>query len=139
VIDAMEGRDVATVDIPGAFMQADIDEIIHVRLRGPLAMLMARLDPTKYERYIQYEKGKPVLYVKLNKALYGTLQAALLFWQDLTSALSKWGFKLNPYDQCVANKTINGKQCTILWHVDDLKISHVDPQVVTDLIDKLED
>ena len=25
---------------------------------------------------------------------------------------------------------INGKQCTIGWHVDDLKISHVDSEVV---------
>jgi hypothetical protein len=32
---------------------------------------------------------------------------------------------------------INGKQCTILWHVDDLKISHVDEDVVTDVINKL--
>jgi hypothetical protein len=37
----------------------------------------------------------------------------------------------------VANKTINGKQCTILWHVDDLKISHVNPEVVTSVIDDL--
>ena len=29
---------------------------------------------------------------------------------------------------------INGKQCTILWHVDDLRISHVDSNVVTDII-----
>ena len=29
---------------------------------------------------------------------------------------------------------INGKQCTILWHVDDLKISREDPAVVTDII-----
>jgi hypothetical protein len=28
VIDSMEERDVATVDIPGAFMQADIDEVV---------------------------------------------------------------------------------------------------------------
>ena len=34
----------------------------------------------------------------------------------------------------MANKTVNGKQCTILWHVDDLKISHVDPDVVTYMI-----
>ena len=26
-------------------------------------------------------------------------------------------------------KMINGKQCTILWHADDNKISHVDPKV----------
>jgi hypothetical protein len=37
------------------------------------------------------------------------------------------------------NKTIDGKQCTILWHVDDLKISHEDSSVVTDVISKLND
>ena len=30
VIDAKEGRKVMTCDIPGAFMQTDIDEVIHV-------------------------------------------------------------------------------------------------------------
>ena len=137
VIDAKEGRDVATCDIPGAFMQADMDEVIHVRLAGPLATLLARVDPESYEKYIAYEKGKPVIYIKLKKALYGTLQAALLFWKDLTGALKEWGFELNPYDECVANKDIDGSQCTILWHVDDLKISHLNPDVVSDIINKL--
>ena len=31
-----------------------------------------------------------------------------------------------------------GKQLTIVWHVDDLKISHEDPQVVTDCIQILD-
>ena len=39
------------------------------------------------------------------------------------------GYKINPYDPCIANKMINGKQHTVVWHVDDLKISHVDPKV----------
>ena len=34
---------------------------------------------------------------------------------------------------------INGKQCTIIWHVDDLKISHEDPAVVTVIIRQLND
>ena len=67
-----------------------------------------------------------MLYMKLKKALYGTLQAVQLFWRLLLNTLKEWGFKLNEYDQCMANKTINGKQCTIIWHVDDLKISHVE-------------
>jgi len=29
----------------------------------------------------------------------------------------------------VCNKVIDGEQSTILWHVDDLKYSHVDPKV----------
>ena len=45
-------------------------------------------------------------------------------------------FVINPYDQCVANKMINGKQCTIVWYVDENKLSHVDPNIVTKLLEK---
>ena len=38
----------------------------------------------------------------------------------------------------MVNKIINVKKSTIIWHVDDLKISHVDPKVVNDVIKKLE-
>ena len=44
------------------------------------------------------------------------------------------GFNLNKYDTCVANKMINGKQCTIVWYVDDNKISHVESKVVDQTI-----
>ena len=37
------------------------------------------------------------------------------------------------------NKMIEGKQCTIAWHVDDLKISHKHTQVVDDIIAMLGD
>jgi hypothetical protein len=49
------------------------------------------------------------------------------------------GFVLNPYDPCVANAVIEGNQCTIAWYVDDMKISHVDSNVVTMIIGKLEE
>ena len=65
------------------------------------------------------------------------LRAALLFWKKLTAQLQEWGFEINKYDQCVANKMIRGKQCTIIWHVDDLKISHVDTTVVSEVIKKI--
>ena len=137
VIDAKERRDVATVDLPGAFMQADMEDTVHMKLEGKMAELLVKCDPKLYREYVQMENGKEVLYVQLTKALYGTLKAALLFWKRLSKQLIKWGFKLNPYDSCVANKIIDGNQCTILWHVDDLKISHVDPKVVTDVIELL--
>jgi hypothetical protein len=122
VLDANEGRDVATADIPGAFMQADMDEIIYMRLEGTMADLLIKLDPDTYQRHARKINGKTVLYVRLIKALYGTLRAALLFWRKLSSKLKEWGFEINPYDWCVANKVINGEQCTVLRHVDDLKI-----------------
>jgi hypothetical protein len=125
-INAKERRRVMSIDVPGAFMHADIDELIHVRLEGPMAELLTRVDPEKYRKYVVEENGKQVLYVELQKALYGTLQAALLFWENLSSFLiDELGFTANPYDKCVVNKMIKGKQCTIIWHVDDLKLSHV--------------
>ena len=138
VIDAKERRDVATVDIPGAFMQGDQDETVHMRLEGTLAELLTKCDPKLYRKYVAKENNKPVLYVELVKALYGTLRAALIFWRKLTSKLVDWGFTINPYDWCVANKQINGQQCTLVWHVDDMKISHAHSQVVTDIIKQLE-
>ena len=121
-------------------MQTDIDELIHVRMDGELAELMAKIDPGLYEKYMVREPGKkPAIYMVLNKALYGTLQAALLFWKDLSGALQEWGYTINPYDRCVANKIVNGHQHTVLWHVDDLKLSHVESAVNTELLQKIDD
>ena len=119
-------------------MQADMDELVHMRLEGTMAELLVRLDPKLYRKYVQIVNGKSVLYVELKKALYGTMRAALLFWKLLTATLVTMGFEINPYDWCVVNKTIDGKQCTIVWHVNNLKISHVDPDVVTSIIKSLE-
>ena len=83
------------------------------------------------------EKGETVLYVLLTRALYGCLKSSLQFWKQLSSVLEHEGFKVNPHDHCVMNKLINGDQCTITFHVDDLKISHKDAQVVSDIIQML--
>jgi hypothetical protein len=34
-------------------------------------------------------------------------------------------------------KTIDGEQCTIIWHIDDLKLSHVKQEVLDDVANKL--
>ena len=139
-VDAMERRDVGIVDIPNAFLQGEMDEddVVYMRLDGTLADLLVKLDPARYELHARQVNGKTVIYARLRKPLYGTLKAALLFWKRLSSELAKKGFVANPYDPCVVNKSINGHQCTILWHVDDLKISHVDPNVVSAVIADLE-
>ena len=139
VIDAMENRTVAVVDIPGAFMQADMDPGVYMRIDGAMADLLMEIDYDMYHPHMVKEKSKPVIYVELLKALYGTLRAARLFWESLSGKLQVWGFTINPYDSCVANKEVDGQQCTITWHVDDLKISHVDEHVVRSIIQKIQD
>jgi hypothetical protein len=131
-IYAHEHRDVATCDIPGAFLQADNPDYVLMRLDGILAELMVQVDPKLYQKYVTTNaKGKPVLYVQLEKAVYGMMKSALLFYRKLVADLVSLGFEINPYDPCVANKTIKDKQMTICWHVDDLFIGHEDPAVVS--------
>ena len=52
--------------------------------------------------------------------------------------LENEGFLLNPYEPCIANKVIDGHQCTVAWYVDDNKISHQDPNVVTNILNMIE-
>jgi hypothetical protein len=98
-IFAHEGRDVATCDIPGAFLQVDNPDFVLMRLDGVLAELMVTIAPKIYRKYITTNsKGKPVLYVQLEKALYGMMKSALLFYRKLVADLRSIGFDLNPYD-----------------------------------------
>ena len=63
----------------------------------------------KYEEYVSFELGKKVLYVQLLKALYGCVVSALLWYELFLGYLKEMGFEINPYDSCIANKLINGK------------------------------
>ena len=45
---------------------------------------------------------------------------------------------MNPYDPCVWNKIVNGKQLTICFHVDDCKLSHASPWVLDEVIEWLQ-
>ena len=53
--------------------------------------------------------------------------------------LGNLGFKLNKYDPYVANKVINGEQCTVCWYMDYTKISHKDSKVVDMVIKEIEE
>ncbi len=140
VIDAQEGRDVAVVDIPNAFAQTIVSDEgkehrVIVCIRGPLVDILVSLAPEVYGSYVTTNtKGQKVLIVECLNAVYGTMVAALLYYKKFVKSLTNKGFKLNPYDGCVANKIIKGKQMTICFHVDDCKISHVSTKVVDETI-----
>ena len=131
-IESHKVREVATIDISGAYLHTNTDEEIVMLLRGKLAELMAEVEPKLYHKYIQKDKkGNSILYVKMQKALYGLLRNALLFYQKLVGDLKRYGFTINPYNPCVANADINGNQMTVMRHVDDLKVSHKDSFEIT--------
>ena len=72
MIDAFEGRDVATVDIPGAFLQTKLpkdEKDVHVVLDGRMTELLAKICPKTYQEYVHKKRGQAYIYCKLNVAL----------------------------------------------------------------------
>ena len=63
LIDAMEGRDVTTVDIPGAFMQSDMEgKDTYIKLQGKMVDILTNIDPNLYHKFKKFENGKTVMY-----------------------------------------------------------------------------
>jgi hypothetical protein len=135
VIDAHKERDEMTRDIPNAFIQALMpevepgDERVMMKITGVLVDMLVGLNPELYGTYMVYEKNRKVLYVQVMRAIYSMLEAALLWYKKFRGELEQKGFKFNPNDPGVANRTEKGSQHTLLFHVDDLKSSHKDPKV----------
>jgi hypothetical protein len=48
VIDALEGWDVAVLDVPCAFMQADMDKLVHVQFTRKMVDLLMEIDQRMY-------------------------------------------------------------------------------------------
>jgi len=138
MIDAFEKRDVTTANVVGAYLNAKMLDFILLRLVGETVDIMCHVNP-RYAAFVVIEGGKKVLYLRLLKALYGcAVKSALLWYELFTGTLQGMGFELNPYDPCVVNKTINDKQCSVVWYMDDNKILHVDPQIVSQIVDAIE-
>ena len=139
-IIAKEGRDCATVDLPGFFLQteSDNDQLMLLKLTGAVAQLLVEEDPNKRRKHMQKENGKFVVYVVCKKAIYGTMNAALLAYKKLSKLFKQWGFVMNPYDPCVWNKMVEESQFSIMFHIDDLLMCHALSHVVTSYIKKLE-
>ena len=87
-IDAHKGRDMMTIDCPGAFLKAMASDPVIMRLRGALSEALVLIDPSMYRDYVRYDKkGEPILYVRMSKALYGLLKPALDFYLKLRKDL----------------------------------------------------
>ena len=60
MIDAMEGREVTTSNIPGALLQTEYDKgDIHIKLEGAMVTLLEEIDPEYYKYFIYtYKHGR---------------------------------------------------------------------------------
>ena len=83
LISAFEKRVNPLYDVPITFVNTHRDEEEDMVLRGNLAELLVKVASKIYRKYITRDKkGKAILYVRLKKAIYGLMRAALLFYQN---------------------------------------------------------
>jgi hypothetical protein len=116
---AREKRVVKTLDKGGAYLNASMAEsgvIVHRRLDKVMTTILVKIDP-KFAEFVT-EDGSSV--VQLDKAIYGCVEAAHLWYLMLREKLEAYGFEANPAEPCVFNKLNEaGVQISLTLHVDD--------------------
>jgi hypothetical protein len=134
-IAAIQSRKLALVDITGAYLECVMpegDEVL-MELDALLTSILRELDPSVIP-FIN-EHGKVI--VKLNRALYGCVQSARLWFEKLRDTLIDIGFIANPYDPCTFNMMKDGVQITVAFHVDDLLITSTSEDNINFTINQL--
>ena len=123
LIYTMEHRDEAVFDVPGYYLQTEMppDKWILLCIRDDFVDIMCEVNPD-YKLYFQYDNGNKVLYVKVMRPIYVCIKSDLLWYNFCVKTLKYLGFSMNTYYRCMAKKIIDGKQCTIVWYVDDNKL-----------------
>jgi hypothetical protein len=135
-VAAKEHRHVATADITGAYLNA------HMKSKNRVFMIlgvvetaiMCEIDPS-LNQYVRQD-GKMMLKVK--RALYGCIESAKLWHEEMSSALQQMGFASNAVDRCVFNmRNQDGIQITVVLYVDDLMITCVSKVEIDNVLNLL--
>jgi len=104
---------------------------------GEFVDIMCEVNP-EYAAMVAIEHGKKVICMKIKKAIYGMVESALLWSELFSTTLQNIGFTINPYDKFLSNRMVNGKQCTMAWYVNEIKISQQEDKVCTQIADIIE-
>ena len=84
-IAAHEGRKVTVIDISGAYLNADMNTgfTVHMRLDKNMTGMMVKLSPG----YAKYTDAHGCVVVRLDKALYGCVESAALWYENLRESM----------------------------------------------------
>jgi hypothetical protein len=132
-IAAKERRHLTVVDVGSAYLNADMHgPDVYMMIDAKLAEIFVRRRP-EYAQFLHHGK----LYVKLKKSLYGCIQSAKAWYDEVSAALREFGFTPNGLDVCVFNQVVDGVQVTVTVHVDDMLITTKNQKLADDLVEKL--
>jgi len=128
-ISARRGNARMTTDVPSAYPNA--------HMRDDMPMVYMKLDRAVTKLIVDNHRNwsRNVLFdgscvVKIERALYGLIESAKLWYEEFTGFLKKLGFVPNPYDPCVLNLDYKGEICTLVLYVDDCFVDCHNPEAL---------
>ena len=92
VIDVYEEHNIANFDIPGAYLHTEMteDKNVILKLRGIFLDIMCNINE-EYRKYVRYEKGQKVPYLRVLREIYGCIESALQQYNFHTQTLKAEG------------------------------------------------
>ena len=106
------------MDVETAYLNAKMidDKLVYMKIGPLINAIISQLD----QIFEKYQDGNGAVIDKLDKALYGCVELAVLLYKDLKATFVTDEYRVNPYDLCVFNKVYEGEQVTVIFHVDEL-------------------
>jgi hypothetical protein len=117
VMSAQRGWATRQVDFSNAFVQATLNETVYVAM------------PPMFDEHGERDK-----VLKLNKSLYGLVQAPRCWYKHLQSGLSKLGFT----ESAIEKGVYYGRGITLVTYVDDVLFFGPDDKIINQTISDLE-
>ena len=122
-IFAKEGLKLWTGDVPGAFLHSELDPDPEVKATSHVMVLdrmttkhLLILEP-KYQEFVRKDG---TMLVKLNKALYGLIEAPRRWHETATDKLISIGFKQSSIEPCLYIYRRGDVMCYAVRYVDDV-------------------
>jgi hypothetical protein len=115
----MTTQTVCKIDVKGAFVQAPMEgETIYLKVGKDIVKHIVE----EFPEYKQFVTKEGTMFTKMLKAMYGCVQASLLWYKLLIKVLGSIGFVVSEVDRCVMRMVVGGVINIILIYVDDLLI-----------------
>jgi hypothetical protein len=124
------------LDFASAYLNAKLRTVTQYMTLSPtVSKVLLELQP----EMARYLNPNGTITVKLQKALYGLVEAARLWYEHLSATLIELGFRKSTADNCVFIRTTeSGEECVICLHVDDLLITGSSDEIIDELVRGLE-